>query len=145
MWIVAVVFLAIIIPIVFFYAKQATQSHKNYSNGIVNHNASFSEFVYEIHKPAGDIWRILNSYNASLPLKYRFNEAGRTIVFYPELPDGSIEITYRISLTEHNGHNILKLTQETHLLEKNGFWSYQNEFWYKTIGATPYPYILLPM
>lgn len=145
MWIVAVVFLAIIIPIIFFFAKQATQSHKNYSNGIVNHNASFSEFVYEIHKPACDIWRILNSYNASLPLKNRFNEAGRTIVFYPELPDGSIEITYRISLMEHNGHNILKLTQENHLLEKNGFWSYQNEFWYKAIGATPYPYILLPM
>ena len=145
MWIVIIVFLAIVLPVVFFHSKQATQSHKNFSNGIMNYNASLSEFVYEIDKTGDEIWCILNSHNPSSPLKYRFNEAGHTIVFYPELPDGSMDITYRISVIEHKGHNILKVTEETHLFSKNSFALYQNEFWYKTIGATPYPYIQLPM
>jgi len=145
MWIVIIVFLAIIIPVVFFHSKQATQSHKIFSNGIMNYNASLSEFVYEIDKTGDEIWRILNSHHFSLPLKYRFNEADHTIVFYPALPDGSANITYRISFIEHKGHNILKVTEETQLFSKNRFALYQNEFWYKALGATPYPYMQLPM
>ena len=145
MWIVIIVFLAIIFPVVFFHTKRATQSHKNSSNGIMNYNASLSEFVYEIDKTEDEIWGILNSHNPSSSLKYCVNETDHTIVFYPELPDGSADITYRISFIEHKGHNILKVTEETHLFSKNRFTLYQNEFWYKTIGATPYPYIQLPM
>lgn len=145
MWIAIIVFLAIVVPVVFFHAKQANQSHKNFSNGIINYNAGLSEFVYEIDKTSDEIWRNLNSHDASSLLKYRFNEADRTIVFYPELPDGSADITYRISFIEHKGHNILKVTEETHLFSKNRFALYQNEFWYKALGAIPYPYMQLPM
>lgn len=145
MWIVIIVFLAILVPVVFFHAKQANQSHKNFSNGIMNYNAGLSEFVYETDKSIDEIWHILNSHDVSSPLKYRFNEANCTIVFYPELPDGSADITYRISFIEHKGHNILKVTEETHLFSKNRLALFQNEFWYKTIGAIPYPYMQLPM
>ena len=140
MWIVILVLLAILIPVVFYHTKQATQSHENFSQGVMNHNAGLTEFVYAVDKTSEEIRRILNSHAVSSPLKYRFNEIDHTIVFYPELPDGSADIPYRISFDSHNGRNILKLTAQTHALSKNKYALYQNEFWYKTVGATPYPY-----
>jgi len=145
MWVAIIVFLALVIPVVFFHAKQATQSHKNFSNGIVNYNAGLSEFVYEIDKTSDEIRHILKSHNFSSPLKYRFNDTDCTIVFHSELPDGSADITYRIAFVQHKGRTFLKVTEEPHLFSKNSFSLYQNEFWHKAIGATPYPYIQLPM
>lgn len=144
MWIV-ILLLAILIPVVCYHAKQANQSLRNFSKGIINYNVSLTEFVYAVDKTGEEIRRILNSHDGSSSLKYRFNEADLTIVFCPDLPDGSADIPYRISFASHNGRNLLKVTEETHVLSKNKYALYQNEFWHKTVGATPYPYTQLPM
>ena len=145
MWIAVVIFLALVIPMVIAHEKERYQSHKKYSNGIMNHDASFRQFVYKTDKSSDEIWDTLKRHNIHTSIKYRFNDSNQTIVFYSELPDGYLDMTYRIYVLEHDGYNILKVVQENHFLEKNKYALLQNEFWYQLLGATPTPYILQPM
>ena len=50
MWIVVIIFLALVIPMVIAHEKERYQSYKKHSNGIMNHNANFREFVYKVNK-----------------------------------------------------------------------------------------------
>ena len=145
MWIVVIIFLALVTPMVIAHEKERYQSYKKHSNGIMNHNANFREFVYKVNKSSDEIWRTLKLHNTHTSIKYRFHEDNQTIVFYSELPDGYLDITYSIYVFEHEGYSILKVVQENHLLEKNKYALLQNEFWYQLLGATPTPYILQPM
>ena len=145
MWIVAIIFLALVIPMVIAHEKERYQSYKKHSNGVMNHDASLRQFVYKTDKSSDEIWDTLKLHKIHTTVKYRFNDANQTIVFYSELPDGYLDITYRIYVFEHEGYNILKVVQDNHFLEKNKYALLQNEFWYQLLGATPTPYILRPM
>ena len=145
MWIVVIIFLALVIPIVIAHENEHYQSYQTHSNGIMNHDASFRQFVYKTDKSSNEIWNTLKLHNIHTKIKYRFNETNHTIVFYSELPDGYLDITYRIYVFEHEGYSILKVVQENHFLEKNKFSLLQNEFWFQLLGATPIPYVLQPM
>ena len=145
MWVVVIIFLALVIPIVIAHEKELYQSYKKYSNGIMNHDGSYRQFVYKTDKSSDEIWDALKLHNIHTSIKYRFNNANQTIVFYSELPDGYIDITYRIYVFEHEGYNILKVVQENHFLEKNKYALLQNEFWCQLLGATPVPYTQQPM
>lgn len=145
MWIMVLIFLAIMIPIIIFHDAQRCGSHKNYSRGVMNHDAGFREFFYRVDKSGEEIWRALKCHNIHTPVKYRISEADSAITFYSELPDGYLDITYGISIFEHEGYSILKIGQQNHLLEKNKFALLQNEFWHKTVEAVPISYIQQPM
>ncbi len=138
-------FLALVIPVVIVHEKERYQSYQKHSNGIVNHDASFRQFVYKTHKSSDEIWDTLKLHQIHTSVKYRFNDANQTIVFYSELPDGYLDMTYRIYVLEHEGYNILKVVQENHFLEKNKYALLQNEFWCQLLGATPIPYTQHPM
>lgn len=88
MWIAVIIFLALVIPIVIAHEEERHQSYKKHSNGIVNHDAGFREFVYKVNKSGDEIWETLKLSNTHTSTKYRFNEINHTIVFYSELPDG---------------------------------------------------------
>ena len=145
MWIVVIIFLVLVIPMVIAHEKERYQSYKKHSNGIMNHDASFRQFVYKTDKSSDEIWDTLKLHHMHTTVKYRFNDANQTIVFYSELPDGYLDITYRIYVLEHEGCNILKVVQENHFLEKNKYALLQNEFWFQLLGATPIPYTQQPM
>ena len=145
MWIVVIIFLALVIPIVIAHGKERYESYKNYSTGVMNHDASFRQFVYKTDKSGNEIWDTLKLHNIHTSIKYRFNDANKTIVFYSELPDGYLDIAYRVYVFEHEGYTILKVVQENHFLEKNKYALLQNEFWCQLLGATPIPYIQQPM
>ena len=140
MWIVVIFFLALVIPIIIMSEKEYHQSYKKYSNGVMNHDASFRQFIYRTDKSGDEIWDILKLHNIHTSIKYRFNDANQTIVFYSELPDGYVDITYRIYVFERVGYNILKVVQDNFFLEKNKYSLLMNEFWYQLLGATPMPY-----
>ena len=145
MGVVVIIFLALVIPIVIFHEKERYQSYKKHSNGILNHDASLRRFVYKTDKSADEIWDALKRPNIHTPMKYRFNDADRTVVFCSELPDGYLDITYRLYVSEYEGYSILKVVQADHLLEKNKYALLQNEFWCKRLDATPIPYFERPM
>ena len=140
MWIVVIMFLAVVIPIVVSHHLEFYRSHKNYSNGIANHDTNFREFVYRVDKSSDEIWQSLKCSNTYTATKYRFNEPDNTIVFYSELPDGYLDITYGIYVFEHEGYCILKVVQRNHFWEKNKYTLLQNEFWNQLLGAMPIPY-----
>ena len=142
---VVIIFLALIIPVIIYHEKERYQSYRKHSNGILNHDAGFRRFVYKIDKSADEIWAALKRPNIHTPMKYRFHDADRTIVFYSELPDGYLDITYRLYVSEYDGYSILEVVQVDHLLEKNKYALLQNEFWCKRLGATPIPYSRQPM
>ena len=142
---VVILFLALVIPVIIFHEKERYQSYRKHSNGILNHDAGFHRFVYKTGKSADEIWATLKRPNIHTPMKYRFYDADRTIVFYSELPDGYLDITYRLYVSEYDGYSILEVVQADHLLEKNKYALLQNEFWCKRLGATPIPYSRQPM
>ena len=141
MWIVVILFLALVIPIVIAHEKERWQSYKKHSGGVVNHDAGLREFLYKTDKSGDEIWDILKLHTVHTPIKYRVDDASQRIVFYSELPDGYLDMTYRICVFEHEEYNILKVAQENHFLEKNKFALLQNEFWHQLLGATPIPYV----
>ena len=142
---VVILFLALVIPVIIFHEKERYQSYRKHSNGILNHDGGFHRFVYKTGKSADEIWATLKRPNIHTPMKYRFYDADRTIVFYSELPDGYLDITYRLYVSEYDGYSILEVVQADHLLEKNKYALLQNEFWCKRLGATPIPYSRQPM
>ena len=145
MWIVVLIFLVLVIAMVIAHEKERYQSYKKYSNGIMNHDASFRQFVYKTNKSSDEIWNTLKLHHMHTSIKYRFNNTNQTIAFYSELADGCLDMTYRIYVLEHEGYSILKVVQENHFLEKNKYALLQNEFWFQLLGATPIPYIQQPM
>lgn len=145
MWIAVVIFFVLVILIVIVHEKERYQSYKKHSNGVMNHDASFRQFLYKTDKSGDEIWETLKVHNIHTSIKYRFNDADQTIVFYSELPDGHLDITYRIYVFEYEGYSILKVVQENHFLEKNKYALLQNEFWCQLLGATPIPYTQQPM
>jgi len=139
-WIAAIIFLALVIPMVIAHEKELYQSYKKHTNGVINHDAGFRQFLYKTDKRSDEIWDTLKRHNIHTTIKYRFDDANQTIVFYSELPDGYLDITYRIYVFEHGEYSILKVVQENRFLEKNKYAFLQNEFWYQVLGAAPIPY-----
>ena len=139
MWFV-VVFLAFVIPMALFHDIELYRSYKKYTNNIINHDASFQEFIYKVDKCANEIWRLLREQTIHTSTKYRFNEAEHTITFYSELPDGSLDVTYLIYVSEYDGYSILKIVQTNRFLEKKKYAYLQNEFWSQLLEAVPIPY-----
>lgn len=145
MGIIVIIFLALTAFLVVAHEKERYQSYKKHSNGILNHDAGFRRFVYKTDKSADEIWNTLKRPNIHTPIKYSFHDDDRTIVFYSELPDGYLDITYRLYVSEYEGYSILEVVQADHLLEKNKYALLQNEFWCKRLDATPIPYSERPM
>ena len=139
MWFV-VVFLVLVIPIILSHHMELYRSYKKYTNNIVNHDASFREFVYKVEKCANEIWRTIREHKIHTSTKYRFNEAEHTITFYSEIPDGYLDVTYLIYVSECDGYSILKIVQANHFLENNKYAYLQNEFWTQLLDAIPIPY-----
>lgn len=140
MWITVILFVALLILIVIAPEKERYQSYKKYDRGVMNHDAAFRQFVYRTDKSADEIQDILLSHNVHTSIKYRFHDWDQTIIFYSQLPDGHVDIAYRIYVAAYDGYSILKVVQVNHFLEKNRYALLQNEFWYQLLGAMPIPY-----
>lgn len=56
MWIVVIIFLALVIPIVIVHGKERYQSYKKHAKGVMNHDPSFRQFVYKTDKSGDEIW-----------------------------------------------------------------------------------------
>lgn len=119
-----------------------TRQHKTSSVSTTNHAGNMREFHYRIEKSIEEIWGLLEMENVLDPLRYRLDAALHIITFHSDLPDGSLDIAYRIHLEQHDGHTILKVVQVNHLLEKNKFAWLQNDFWMKKLDAVPIPFEL---
>jgi hypothetical protein len=108
---------------------------------IMNHNASFREFVYRVELSPEEIWAELDRPEFPAAVRYRVCRGSQTIVFSTELPVGQPDITYGLTFSGQEGCTLLKVTQLDWLWEKNCFAAIQNEFWEKKLGAVPVDYI----
>ena len=108
---------------------------------IMNHNASFREFVYRVELTPEEIRQELERQKFYSGARYRFDRLGAMITFSTELPMGQPDITYGLSITRHQGYSLLKVVQLDWLREKNRFAGIQNDFWGKMVGAEPVDYI----
>lgn len=138
------IFILLIAVMILPQHTERTQRHRQASNGIINHNADMREFYYRAEKNRDEILQFLRSPTQNSSCKYRFEESTSSIVFSPQLPDGSLDITYNIFITERQGYSILKVVQQDHLWEKNPYALLQNEFWHQLLEAEPIPYVQQP-
>ena len=143
MLILLCIFILLISPL-FLTHIERIQRHKTASHGIINHSADMREFYYRVEKTESQILQILNSSIPYPGCRYRFEAPSRSIVFSPELPDTSLDISYGIFITEHQGYCLLRIVQQNYLWEKNPYTFLQNEFWNHLLAAEPIPYIQQP-
>lgn len=108
---------------------------------IVNHNASFREFVYRVAVTAEEIWQLLGDSGGCLGVRYQTDPAAGKITFRTELPLGQPDITYGLTLSVRRGITVLKVIQLDWLWEKNRFAGLQNDFWTWKLEAEPVDYI----
>ena len=118
--------------------------HTNASNSIVNYNATMQDFYYSVRKTKAEILQCLQAPPRYAVCKYQYEPATCSIIFSPKLPDGSLEITYRIYITEHPGYSIVRVIQYNYLWEKNPYFRLQNEFWKQLLDAEPVSYVQQP-
>ena len=108
---------------------------------VINHNASWREFVYRTDLTPSEIREQLRAEGRCFSLRYRFDDVRSRITFSTELPMGQPDISYALTFSQKNGITLLKVTQLDWLWEKNRFAPLQNQFWAKILDAEPVDYI----
>ena len=108
---------------------------------VMNHNASWREFVYRVELTPEEIRVRIGRDGRCAGIRYRFDSIQSRITFSTELPIGQPDITYGLTLSKRNGATVLKVTQLDWLWEKNCFAPLQNQFWANILGVEPVDYI----
>lgn len=139
MWYLAI-FLVIIWGFVGLYFVDLYRNQKNYSNDIVNYDSARREFCYRVEKNRTEIWKTLEKHDRYTATKYRFNSETGIITFYSELPDGYLDVSYRIEITEKAGYSVLWVVQFDRFYERTKYGWLQNEFCSQKLDAVPIPY-----
>ncbi len=141
MVIVILVILIVIGAIILGSEHDLVQRHKAASKGVVNHDAAMRTFCYRVESSEYEVRDRLRQNNIYTSTKYRYDDAQAVITFYSELPDGSVDTSYRIRFWERENFTYLQVTQVNHFWEKQRFAILMNEFWHQKLDAEPFPYI----
>ena len=130
---------ALIAVVVLGHDHELVRRHRKSARGIRNHDGGLREFHFRTDLPAQEVHeRLEQAYRVPF-IRYRFDPEQSRITFYSDIPNGSTQVGYWVTITQQGSGSSIRVVQADHPFDRKVYALLQNEFWCQLADAEPVP------